>query len=41
MWKTMHHRKKGGGTVREGAMVKACGGGTEQLADSEEAGTRG
>jgi len=41
MWKTMHHRKKGGGTVREAAMVKACGGGTEQLADSGEPASHG
>jgi anaerobic magnesium-protoporphyrin IX monomethyl ester cyclase len=41
MWKTMHHRRKGGGTVREGATVKACGDGTEQLAESEEPGTHG
>jgi len=41
MWKTMHHRKKGGGTVRESAMVKACGGGTEQLAETEGPACRG
>ncbi|MFQ3623670.1 MAG: magnesium-protoporphyrin IX monomethyl ester anaerobic oxidative cyclase, partial [Acetobacteraceae bacterium] len=31
LWKTVHRRRSGGGTLRNPEMVKACGGGTEQL----------
>ncbi len=35
IWKTMHRRKPGGGTVPAGAAAKACGGGVGELEEAD------